>query len=80
MIQFHSPQHGSMCSSINVVGVACVVVTGLLLLPHIHENMFLANRREKHPRLLREVQTHHAKLRYMFSFLASFTLKCKSVP
>jgi hypothetical protein len=51
-----------MCSSIDVVSVVSVVVSGLLLLPCSHENMILANENAKHPRLLSVVQILHAKI------------------
>jgi hypothetical protein len=38
----HSAQHSTPRSSINVVSVVCVAVSGLLLLSCSHENMFLA--------------------------------------
>jgi hypothetical protein len=41
----HSAQHSTLWSSINVVSVVCVVVSGLLLLSCSHENMFLAMER-----------------------------------
>jgi hypothetical protein len=56
--QYHSPQHGTMSSSINMVDVVCVVVSAFLLLPYRHENILLANGRAKHLRLLSEVQTY----------------------
>jgi hypothetical protein len=64
-----------MCSSTSVLGGFCVVMSGLLLLPYSHKNTFLANGRAKHSRLLCEMQTENTKYKYMFSFLASYTLK-----
>jgi hypothetical protein len=55
MVQFHSLQHSTLCSSINVVGVVCVVVSGRLLSTCCHENTFLAYGKAKHPSLLSEV-------------------------
>jgi hypothetical protein len=75
----HLPQHGTLCGSINVVSVMCVVVSGLLLLPHSHENTFLANGRTKHP-ILSEVQIIMQNRSICSPFLLHLQGSCELIP